>query len=287
MSDGTTAQRTCPSCAEPVHADWRFCQECGAERPGLYDGDGAVEPAAPAPGELPPGGELVRWRGIDAGIVFVLSLVATFLVAGIVGIAFGESPTPAQEDTIIIVSLFANQLTLAGGVFLWLRRYPIDIRAALALGPFRSRYAGVGVLSGLIGVGISALIAGIVAKLAETIKGEPPAPPEQIPLQLEPSSAVLAVLAISTIVLAPIAEELFFRGMLHQSLRKRWRFLPAAVLSSALFGAAHLDPLVIPSIFALALVLTTMYERERSLWVPIVAHAAFNVVGFTASFLLD
>jgi hypothetical protein len=29
-----------------------------------------------------------------------------------------------------------------------------------------------------------------------------------------------------------------------------------------------------------------MYERERSLWVPIVAHATFNVIGFTAAFLL-
>jgi len=35
----------------------------------------------------------------------------------------------------------------------------------------------------------------------------------------------------------------------------------------------------------LALILGTVFERSKSLWVPIIAHATFNVVGYVATFL--
>lgn len=284
MSDETIAQRSCPTCDAPVHDTWRFCQECGTERPGLYDQPEVVDVVTEVTG--PPGGALVRWRLLDAGIVFLLSLVATFLVAGIVAFALGTPLTPGEEDTLTIASLFANQLALLGGTWLWLRRGSGNVRDALALGSLKGRYLGLGLVTGLGGVGLSAAVAAVVTKIAEDLQGAPPAPPEQIPLAQEPTTLVLVVLAMSTVLLAPLAEEVFFRGMLHQSIRRRWRFVPAMVLSSVIFAVAHIDPLVIPSIFALSLILTIMYERERSLWVPIVAHAAFNVIGFTAAFLL-
>jgi membrane protease YdiL (CAAX protease family) len=280
------ARLVCPGCNEPVHDDWRFCLVCGLERPGLYDEDTASgAPKAIEVASGPPAGALVRWRVLDAGIVFGLSLVATFVVAGLVAAAFGTSPTADQMDTITIAGLFANQLSLLGGTVLWLRRYGLGV-AALGLGTLTRRHVGVGVLSGLGGVGVSAVVAAIVTLAAEAISGDAPADPVQIPLEQDPTSLVLVFLAISTILLAPLAEELFFRGMLHQALRRRLRFLPAMLISSSVFAVVHVIPLVIPSIFVLAIVLTTMYEREKSLWVPVFAHATFNIVGFGASFLI-
>lgn len=285
MSDDTLEQQRCPSCDAAVHEDWRFCRECGIERPGLYDAPAvSADPDASPVG--PPGGSLVRWRLLDAGIVFALSLLATFLVAGLAAVALGSPLTDAEVDTVTIASLLANQLSLLAGAWLWLRRWPGSVRDALAFGPFKRRYAGIGMLTGLGGVGISAVVAAVVTTIAEKLQGAPPAPPDQIPLEQDPTALVLVILAISTVLLAPLAEEVFFRGMVHQSVRRRWRFVPAMLLSSSLFAVAHIDPLVVPSIFALAVVLTIMYERQRSLWVPIIAHATFNVVGFSATFLL-
>src|ERR1051326_6949017 len=43
-------------------------------------------------------------------------------------------------------------------------------------------------------------------------------------------------------VVAPFVEEIFFRGFLFQGFRQKYGWLPALLLSSAIFGAAHLDP---------------------------------------------
>lgn len=283
MSEDVVTQGSCPSCGAPVHDEWRFCQECGAERPGLYER--TAEPEDPVLTDAPPGGVHVRWRPVDALVVFGLSLLVTFVAASIAGTALGPPLTDAELDAVTIVSLLAHQLALIGGVVLWVRRSG-PVREALGLRRFRGRDAGVGVLVGLGGAAISAMVAAIVGKAVEVIQGEPPTRPEQIPLEQDPTTLVLVILALITVLLTPFAEELFFRGMLHQSIRRRWRRMPSVLASSALFAVPHISPLIIPSIFALALLLSTGYERERSLWVPIVAHATFNVVGFTAAFLV-
>ncbi len=53
------------------------------------------------------------------------------------------------------------------------------------------------------------------------------------------SPALIVVLLISAVVLAPPLEELVFRGMLLRTLMLRWGFWPAAVTSSLVFAGAH------------------------------------------------
>ena len=94
------------------------------------------------------------------------------------------------------------------------------------------------------------------------------------------SVAWQAVLAYGTVVLAPLAEEIFFRGLLQSMLR---RYLagpwPAVIAASALFAFIH-APLwqTIPALFALGLVLGYSYERTGRLFAPIAIHALFNAV---------
>lgn len=79
-------------------------------------------------------------------------------------------------------------------------------------------------------------------------------------------------------VLVPVAEELFFRGLLHTWLQKRLdRFWPRALISAGLFGAAHYDSLgVALSSFVLGLIAAYVYERTRSLLTPILIHMTTN-----------
>jgi membrane protease YdiL (CAAX protease family) len=78
-------------------------------------------------------------------------------------------------------------------------------------------------------------------------------------------------------VLAPIAEEFYFRGLLFRWFRSRFSFWPAVLVSSAIFAAGHADSLgVVASSFVLGLVLAGLYDRSRSLWLTIAVHAANN-----------
>jgi membrane protease YdiL (CAAX protease family) len=78
-------------------------------------------------------------------------------------------------------------------------------------------------------------------------------------------------------ILAPISEELFFRGALFTWFRTRFNFPTAMLASSALFGLAHLDTAaVVASSFVFGLGAAYMLERTKSLWVTIVMHMTSN-----------
>jgi uncharacterized protein len=94
-------------------------------------------------------------------------------------------------------------------------------------------------------------------------------------LPLISTSSFPALLAI-TALLAPLLEEVFFRGFMLPSLTK-WLPTPVAILlSSALFSLAHFAPRDAPQLFALGIVLGCSYARTRNLAVPIIVHGAWN-----------
>lgn len=87
-------------------------------------------------------------------------------------------------------------------------------------------------------------------------------------------------------VLAPISEELYFRGLLHGWFRPRFGLWVRVLLSSALFGLAHFDSLaVVASSFVLGVANALLYERSKSIWVPIAMHALTNSVAVILLYL--
>jgi membrane protease YdiL (CAAX protease family) len=95
-------------------------------------------------------------------------------------------------------------------------------------------------------------------------------------------AAITAALLI--VVVAPICEEIWFRGFFFAGMRSRLPFLPAALISALIFGAVHLsDANLIAGLqlTILGLVLATVYERTDSLWSNIAVHMFNNAIAFT------
>ncbi|MEP7133908.1 MAG: type II CAAX endopeptidase family protein [Chloroflexota bacterium] len=88
-------------------------------------------------------------------------------------------------------------------------------------------------------------------------------------------------------VVAPIVEEIFFRGFLFQGFRAKYGWLPAVLLSSAIFGAAHLDPVSLIPTFVLGCVLAYIYHRSNSVWPGILFHAAINSFSLCAVYVIS
>jgi len=95
---------------------------------------------------------------------------------------------------------------------------------------------------------------------------------------------VLGVWCLAVIGLAPIIEELVFRGLLQSAtlglVGKHRRWLGIA-LTGLLFTAIHLSAaawFVLPGLFVLTLALGYVYERRHSLLPAIVLHAGFNAI---------
>lgn len=98
--------------------------------------------------------------------------------------------------------------------------------------------------------------------------------------------AIIAFVAL--VIIPPLGEEILVRGYLYSGLRHRLRFWPALLITSILFGAAHLatgsgsGPLWIAGIntFVLSGVLVFLREKTGALYASIVVHALNNLVAF-------
>jgi len=84
-------------------------------------------------------------------------------------------------------------------------------------------------------------------------------------------------LGLFAAVLAPVAEEFIFRGMLYPFVKQLGSPWSARLGVNAVFALIHQDLGTLIPLFALALALTWLYERTDNLLAPITAHSLFNV----------
>ena len=144
----------------------------------------------------------------------------------------------------------------------------------------------------MLGVGIGAGVAGLVgvAIVGELLSqvGLRQNQLEQFEFVRTEGPFAFALLLIMAGVVAPIVEELFFRGFLFGMYRRRQPLWVAYVASSLLFTVLHLMPgqMNLPQmaglsigIFLLAMLLAWLYQRTGSLYPGMLAHAVNNATG--------
>lgn len=85
------------------------------------------------------------------------------------------------------------------------------------------------------------------------------------------------ILGIS--ILAPIAEELLFRGIIQGELRKAMPEWLAIIIQAIVFALFHMQPVQITYVLIPGLLLGIAYAWSKSLWVPILMHILFNFLG--------
>ncbi len=88
--------------------------------------------------------------------------------------------------------------------------------------------------------------------------------------------------SVAVIVVAPVAEEIFFRAFFYRALRTRLRVWPAALIDGIVFGSLHFQgfdtAIILPVIALFGVGQCLVYERTGSLFAVIAIHAAFNTV---------
>ncbi|NJC97549.1 MAG: hypothetical protein C3F07_15365 [Anaerolineales bacterium] len=87
------------------------------------------------------------------------------------------------------------------------------------------------------------------------------------------------------VILAPIVEELFFRGFLFQGFRQRHGWVKGMLISAAIFAVGHLDPASLIPTFILGALLAYMYQRSNSVWPGVILHVMVNALGLCAAYI--
>jgi CAAX protease family protein len=90
---------------------------------------------------------------------------------------------------------------------------------------------------------------------------------------------------VTLVIVAPLAEELLFRGYLYGKLRKSVPIWVAMLIVSALFGLVHGQWNVAVDVFALSLVMCTLREITGSIWAGVLLHTMKNGLAFYLLFI--
>jgi membrane protease YdiL (CAAX protease family) len=258
--------------------------------PPRPDGE-ALEVAGSGPKGLP----AVGWSFGKALLVgLVTNIVLAQLLVG--GIMFAVLGVTSVEDAssgsaLVFVSVAADAVWLAG-LLVWLYRWHPAWRRQIGV-IFGRRGARDGVWGGIVGVFLYPTIAfaiGIpLTLLFQSLSGEEATTPDQLPKDLS-SGAVVASIVLA-ILIAPVVEELFFRGIVFRSVRDRKGFWIGALVSGVLFGLVHYipaawqDTVLLQTIMVFTGIgLAWIYERRGNLVANVCAHMVFNTIGIVLIF---
>lgn len=209
---------------------------------------------------------LASWSVAEAVPVFFMcfgiELYLSIVVVSILGVRGG----PAGATLGVL-----TELGFAIPVVLWLRATGRPV-AELGLGRRSGADVFAGVGMGFLSLFGVAIVAAATVAVATAVEGHAP----HVSDPIEGSGPWRAIGYASAVVLAPVCEEILFRGLLFQGLRRRFRFWPAALLTSVAFAIAHVDVLRMPGTFVGGLLLAAIVERRRSLFSSIAAHFVVN-----------
>lgn len=224
-----------------------------------------------------------RYRGPSAFLLLALVLV----VATVANLPFGSDVAALLvgdgELTLLgaIVILVSTQLALLLVAWLFVQ-LPRALSGLPMPGPNATRALRLGFGWGIVAWFGSTVVIAAVASLLEAIGMPPPVQTaERAVALLDPVLVVLAV-----VVLAPIAEEVFFRGVVYNAWLRESGPRFAAIGSSLLFSVIHLSLVSLLPIFLLGLALAWVYRRTGNLLAPIAMHATVNGISVALAFLV-
>jgi membrane protease YdiL (CAAX protease family) len=106
-------------------------------------------------------------------------------------------------------------------------------------------------------------------------------------MAVSPDRMYTCLVLVFSFTFAPIAEELFFRGFLHNAFRARMPVVVAGLAQSLVFGFGHFFGVTHGIVaFAMGLLLTVLYEWRKTLIAPILVHAGMNFVAALGTVLM-
>ncbi len=186
-----------------------------------------------------------------------------------------------------VIQLVVGSLVLygaaAGAIILWLcvvRRYRISW-ATLGYRPVPvSRLAtvvfGLYPATVLVSLVATALTVAFVQRVLHARFSNPQT--QEIFGGVRLTAPNLALLLLLVAVVAPLVEETIFRGVLYQQLRDRLPVAAAAIVSAAVFAAAHAIPIIFPVLFVTGIALALTFEYCRGIYGSALLHGLVNGV---------
>ncbi len=209
--------------------------------------------------------------GLEAFFVIVALFAAEYLVGAAVRdgrSVFGLD----RQDFDVLAVLLGN-----GILFVALMQYKHLSYRSLFHSSRNSVVATVSTLSVPVLLIVPALFLSMAVVLSVLTSLVPLSRWEEAMFDRMMSNGVASIVIVC--ILAPVLEEMLFRGIILRSFLNQYSRWRAIFGSAALFGLAHLNIYQFAVGFVVGTISGWIYERARSLWPCILLHAAYNIAG--------
>lgn len=231
--------------------------------------------------------------------LFQLLVGAVLIAAGVRRAGDAQGAAPPEEalresletftrlPEVTLFSALAVSLYLLALSFGAAGLSPVRVGERLSLAP--PAWAPSRTLLGYLVSGVFMLALGVAAtSLLQLVFGRPSEAMRSLQQSIqEASPGVFVALALSVGVLAPVAEELFFRGYLQTRFVRRFGAVAGIGLSAALFATLHADVLHMGFAFIAGLGLGWLVVRTGSVWPAVVGHVAVNLPSVLVARVVD
>lgn len=204
---------------------------------------------------------------------YQLAFSSVFLIGYMICHHTMEIPT-YNSPGFLNLSLIAQVLsTLAVGIHLaWAKYAPLDKKT---LSPISTKLSVTCVIF-IIGMGLWTNYLNEILGLPNTME-------ELFARMMDNPFGIIAV-----VVMAPIVEEMLFRGAIEGHLLRKWKNPAwAIIVSSLIFGLVHYNPAQVPFAFVLGIALGWVYYRTGSLFPGMLMHFINNGSSVVLYHLMD
>jgi membrane protease YdiL (CAAX protease family) len=252
-------------------------------RPELPDGMAPMPPAPPEPPPEPP--TIALWVPFAVmGIVFIA--IGT-LSAAVLGIAHAMDPSIAIDDPpqslVLVLTLIQDAALVLAAVLAFKASFGRVRPADLGLRKVTSWRTAI------LGIVAAFLVFVLVGRLLDLIFGHQPDQQLVKDLKAEDSFGILAGYMVLTCLVAPVCEELFFRGFVFMTFARRLGPVWGALIAGAIFGLVHApNPIVaLVTLGVLGVALCALYWTTQSIIPCMALHALNNSISFGLTKSLD
>lgn len=197
------------------------------------------------------------------------------------------------QDDNLFGELTASAFYLAAAVWLVCNFYAGQIELSRLFGPFpqtRDHWSCVALFLPLAGFGYGTLflIGYLLSFFAPSLVEAELSSSQDMPVEYLQWTGIGLYRMLEAAIIAPVIEEILFRGVLLHRWAERWSVKTSVVVSSFLFALLHMQVVGAIGNFVFGAVLAGVYLHTRSLLVPIFIHILNNsVIVITSMFLKE
>jgi membrane protease YdiL (CAAX protease family) len=230
---------------------------------GGFDRPAESVPVAPKPSL--PWSLRASWLGLGLGLPAVL--ISTLAVELIRDVRIKDAVALTAYELAIVVPVIVILMSRkAGWKSVGFRPFTLD-NLALGCGLLVATYMAIIIHNTiLLGLGV-------------------PTQAESMRMLLEMTESPWGI-ALGGVIVAPVVEEIVFRGFFFQGLREAYGSKKAILVSSLVFAAMHLQPEAFIPTFILGCTLAYVFDKANSIWPGALLHLLVNFLGIGSVMLM-